>query len=509
MIYFEIAFIVAIILLQLYAFNDVRKKLVELKSFFPTDFNAIEVVKYFILKSILKDNIKFDSFIKAIDKNNKKNELNDESEDIAGPEDKEEIDVLVIDTATKKQHQDFHEVILSTNAYLCKNKGASADFNILQDICERHIQRLDNSINNLINVPLYIGLAGTFLGIIIGLSGIDFTTSSGAISPESISQLLHGVIAAMTASLFGLGLTVWNTALNYKPAAYKNDTDKNFYYDFIQRELLPVLNIGMAGSLSSFRGVLNSFISKFGDNIGEYHDTAQLLNENLSKQQLVLEEINNLNITKTSKTIAETFVNLKDSSEQFKMFLGYQTSLNQNISEAKKVVDGLNDTLSTYKSFNTNLDAIAKNVNSSIELQSQFKEMLELHFPTIKDHREVWRSQVDELNSDVKNVYKELNKYFQESTSTIQSFINNNDNFFNGLYDIQMAVKLFVENSKIQNEQFKTLNNSMLDMRQDFKESQQSNYELNKDLIQAVKDLTIKIAKIEINNTQEFDNGKN
>jgi hypothetical protein len=502
MIYFEIGFIMSIVALQLYTFWDVRKKMQDLRSFFPQNFNDIAVVKYLVPKGLLKDNDGFPLFIKGISKGNS-TIIGDEATE------KEEVEVLVIDEATRQKHEKFNEVILSTNAYLCKNKGASADFNILQDICDRHIQRLDNSISNLINVPLYIGLAGTFLGIIIGLSGIDFTTATGAIEPESISQLLNGVIAAMVASLFGLGLTVWNTALNYKPAVYRNDTDKNHYYDFIQRELLPVLNIGMAGSLTSFRSVLNNFITKFGENIGEYHDTAELLNDNLSKQQLVLEEINKLSLTRTSTTIVETFVNLKNSSEQLKMFLDYQVSLNQNISEAQKVVGGLNNTLNSFKSFNSNLDAIAKNVNSSIELQRQFKDMLELHFPTIKDHREVWRGQVDELNTDIKGVYGELNKYFQESTSIIQTFIRNNENFFTGLNDMQNVVKIFVKSAEIQNEQFKALNNEMLGIREDFKQSQRSNYDLNEDLVKAVKDLTLKISKLEIITTQEKDNGKN
>jgi len=488
MIYFEIGFIALILILQLFTFFNVRGKMQSLERFFPEDFHDIEVVKFSVSKQLLKDSHQFAHFISGISKNYP-SVIGDETEE------KEEVEVLLLEDWTKETHQEFNEVILSTNAYLCKNKGASADFNILQDICERHIQRLDNSIINLINVPLYIGLAGTFLGIIVGLWGIDFTSASGVIEPKSIDQLIHGVIAAMVASLFGLGLTVWNTALNYKPAVYRNDTDKNQYYDFIQRELLPVLNIGMAGSLSSFRGVLNNFISKFGENISEYHDTAELLNDNLSKQQLVLEEINKLSLTRTSTTIAETFATLKNSSDQLKMFLDYQTSLNQNVVAANEVVGGLNDTLTSFKSFNSNLDAIAKNVNSSIELQQQFKDMLELHFPTIKDHREVWRGQVDELNTDIKGVYGELNKYFQESTSIIQTFVKNNENFFTGLNDIQNAVKIFVESAKIQNEQFKELNEGMREMRNDFKSAQKSNLDLNKDLVEAIKALTVKIAQ--------------
>lgn len=502
MFYFEIAFIALIVLLQLCAFFDVRKRMRSLRFFFPKNIENIEVTKYSVRKDLLKNNAAFTAFIQGISRDNAISTTNDAAET-------EEIEVLVIDEVTKRSNPLFTEVILSTNSYLCKNKGASADFNILQDICDRQIQRLDNSISNIINVPLYIGLAGTFLGIIIGLSGIDFSSTNRTIGPESITQLLDGVITAMIASLLGLVLTVWNTALKYKSSVYKNDTDKNHYYDFIQRELLPVLNIGVAGSLNSFRSVLSNFIVKFGDNINEYHDTAGLLNDNLKKQQFVLAEINKLSLTETSTTIVETFVNLKNSGEQLKVFLDYQVSLNQNIGEAKHVVESLNTTLNSFRSFNSNLEAIAQNVNSSIELQRQFKDMLELHFPTIKDHREVWRSQIDELNADINGVYTQLNSYFKQSTGIIQEFVKDNEGFFKGLNDIDFIMTLMLENTKIQNEQFKALNEEMIGMRNDFNESRNANYDLNKDLVEAIKGLTLKISKLEIVTSQEISNGKN
>ncbi|MCI5056124.1 MAG: hypothetical protein MRY83_08450 [Flavobacteriales bacterium] len=496
MFYFELAVIALIVILQFIAFFTTRKRLRQLHDFFPTDLNAFSIVNYNIPKRILKDKQEFQLFISGIEKNADDSVWEDEAT--------EKVEVLALDETVKNKHKQFSEVVASTNAYLCKNKGAAADFNILQDICERYIQRLDNSIGNLINVPLYIGLAGTFVGIIVGLWGIEFTDASGSINSASIDELLKGVIAAMFASLLGLVLTVINTALTYKTSVYKNDTDKNQYYDFVQRELLPVLSIGMAGSLSSFRGVLNNFISKFGENISEYHDTAALLNDNLSKQHLVLEEINKLSLTRTSSIIAETFSDLKNSSEQLKMFISYQQGLNQNIVDAQQVVSGLNTTLDKYQNFNTNLEAISQNVNSSIELQRQLKDSLELHFPTINDHKEIWRNQVDEINSDIKNVYKELAEYFKTSTHSIQEFITKNNNFFAGQNDTQNAIKIIVETAKIQNEQFKSLNDQMVEVRKDLRSSQQASLDLNKDLVEAVKGMTLKLSKLEVIST----NGK-
>ena len=492
MVILEVIFIIMLVIIQLYVFITVLRKIKQYKRFFPSSFNDVKIENFKICKRIVNDSYAFSSFIDGVGQEN-------QIEFIEGDE-IEETELLVISESIKNEKVEFNEVIKSTNAYLSKNKGASADFSILQDTCERHLDKLDNEIGNLINVPLYIGLAGTFLGVIVGLWGIDFSNASNgvSISTDSIAQLLNGVITAMIASLVGLGLTVWNTALNYKPAAYQNDTDKNIYYDFLQRELLPVLNVGMAGSLTNFKSVLNHFIIRFGENIENYSESAELLNDNLSKQQLVLEEINKLSLTRTATKIAEVFADLKESSEHLDSFKQYQKSLNENITKTDSVVQNINTTIDQFKDFNNNLKVISNNTVTSLELQKQFKESLEKHFPVISDHREVWRKQVDELNMDIKEVYSQLNDYFQKSTEYIQTFITNNQNFFTGVNDIQNSIKLFVENSSIQNEYFKELRSEITAMRNDYRESQNSTLEMNKELIEVIKNFNLKLTRIEI-----------
>ena len=462
---FELFFIGILVLLQVYVFINVFRKINRYKSFFPNSFKEITTTTDKLSET-------------------------------------EEVEILHITEQISDEHPDFTEVVKSTNAYLMKNKGAAADFNILKDTCERHVEKIDNEIGNLINVPLYIGLGGTFVGIIIGLIGIDFSaTTVGTttrISSESIDQLLNGVVAAMVASLIGLVATVVLTAIFYKPAAFKNDTGKNDYYDFIQRELLPYLNTGISKSLTNFRDVLNHFIIKFGENMTDYKDSGQLLNDNLQKQQTVLEELNKLSLTKTATSIANTFVNLKESSEHLAKFQTYQSSLNNYVDKTEKVANEMNTIIDQFKNFNNNLQVISNDTIATLELQRQFKDSLEKHFPVIKDHREVWRTQVDELNQDIKEVYKELNNYFKTSTEQIQTFIGSNNNFFTGINEIQNAIKIFVENSSIQKDEFNVLKNQIVDMRNDFKDSQKQSIETNKALIDAIIDLKKTISKIEI-----------
>lgn len=490
---FEIIFILALVGLQVFVFFNVFFKIKSYQRFFPSSFKEIQIKKFFITKAVLSEPDQFDKYLDS---------LSNDVQIIEESEDAEQVELLVIPNSTTANHSDFSEVIKSTNAYLCKNKGASADFGILKDTCERHLEKVDNEIGNLINVPLYIGLGGTFVGIIIGLWGIDFSaTTEGTtttISSDSIAQLLNGIIAAMFASLMGLAFTVINSALVYKPAAYKNDTDKNHYYDFLQRELLPFLNIGVSKSLGSFKDVLNHFIIKFGENMDDYKDSGHLLNENLQKQQTVLEEINKLSLTRTATKIAKVFADLKESAEHLEKFQVYQKGLNGYVDKTEKVAHDMNVIIEQFKDFNVNLKAISNNSVATIELQKQFKDSLEKHFPTINDHREVWRTQVDELNQDIKEVYKELNSYFKTSTEQIQSFIGSNNNFFTGINEIQNAIKIFVENSSIQKDEFNVLKNQIVDMRNDFKDSQKQSIQTNKALIDAIIDLKKTISKIEI-----------
>jgi hypothetical protein len=489
---FEILFIFALVALQIAVFVHVYKKIIHYKKFFPESFNDIQIKEFQITKTILAEPKTFDDYLEN---------LSDGTRVISKIENADTVELMVIPKVTKTKHSHFAQVIKSTNAYLCKNKGASADFSILKDTCDRHLEKEDNEIGNLINVPLYIGLAGTFVGIIIGLWNIDFKTLSASttatISTESIGQLINGVITAMFASLAGLTFTVINSALVYKPAAYKNDTDKNLYYDFIQRELLPYLNTGVSRSLGTLKDVLEHFVQKFGENMDDYKDSGDKLNENLQLQHLVLEEINELGLTKTASKIGEVFSKLKDSSEDLAKFQEYQKSLNTYVDKSEQVAEEMNSIIQNFKDFNNNLKAISQHTLENQKLQQQFKESLDLHFPTIRDHREVWRSQVDEFNQDVREVYKELHNYFKTSTENIQGFISNNNNFFTGMNEIQNAIQIFVENSAIQKEEFKILSEQIKEMRGDFKNSQKESIETNKQFISAIIELKQILSKIQ------------
>ena len=105
------------------------------------------------------------------------------------------------------------KVVDSINSYLLRNKGAVSDFNLIKDIVERNCDAVDEEINQQLPVPIYLGLMGTILGIIIGLWSIEFNPRDFMLS---VTELITSVKWAMGCSFVGLLLTTFLSAWKYR-----------------------------------------------------------------------------------------------------------------------------------------------------------------------------------------------------------------------------------------------------------------------------------------------------
>ena len=111
-------------------------------------------------------------------------------------------------------------IIASINNYLDRNNSSTSDFQLIKDIVDRNCDAADDEIQTQIPVPLYCGLMGTMLGIIVGilylwlsgdldaLLGGNATVGNGA---EGIKALLGGVALAMISSIVGIALTTYGS----------------------------------------------------------------------------------------------------------------------------------------------------------------------------------------------------------------------------------------------------------------------------------------------------------
>jgi methyl-accepting chemotaxis protein len=311
-----------------------------------------------------------------------------------------------------------------------------------------------------------------------------------------LQHLLWGVIGAMSASLLGLLLTIYNSAKGFKEATTINDQYKELFFDFLRQELMPVLSNTMSQSLNSLRGVLGHFVDSFGRNLDSYADSAEMLNDNLEKQHLVLQELNNLSLTKTSMRIAETFKTLDESAKSLEVFYSYHKQLNSTISNLDKTASKVDSIIEAFRDFTTELHLLAENQNTTIKLQQDFSEAINTHFPIGGEGREVWRKEFDTLIEDAQITTDQLSKQLTNSTQYIANFVDNNSEFFESLAKLNDVVDTLVKYTNIQAQSYTQLSQEFVAMRKDYKEVQNETLELSKLTIEAIKEMTKQIKDI-------------
>lgn len=489
--------VIVVIVFQIRSFNETRTKIRELSSFFPNT-SDLTIIKSSITKSILDSKLKLQDFIANPPARHVSENIvvptNDDSEEDTIPKvetiEYTDVDLIKYPSACTNA---FKEVLDETNAYLCKNVGTSAEFSILQDICERKIEVMESQIQSTLNVPLYLGLGGTFTGIVVGISGIVFniddlfTGAEG--SSEPLRNLLIGVVVAMLASLLGLGLMTWNSSIEYKNALKLCDKDKNTYFDFIRRELMPSLSNSMSASLNSLKGVLGEFVGKFGRNLSDYTNSAELLNDNIEKQHLLLVEINKMNQTKMASTIAKTFKDISDASESFEIFKSYQNELNKTVKDVDTAVSRIEDVAKSFDNFAKALNVVVENQGAATELQTQFRAAIEQHFPIGSEAREMWRKEFDLLSSDATKVSNELNDQLKAATDCIRTFSENNKEVFSSTSRFKEVLASLVKYSEVQALCYTDLKDEIKELKQAQIKNQADYAKLNADLLTAVKEM--------------------
>ena len=474
-----VAVVLVVIALQVFSFLKTKKNITELRDLFK-EVDNLSLKETSVTSDVLRNKSSLQKFLENIPSR------------IEEGLDEDYINLsLIVSQKEGMPKGRLGKIIHRTNEYLCKNTGTSADLSVLRDISDNQKGALEDDIQNSLNVPLYLGLAGTFVGIITGLIGVDFNQIFGTTSNlDGLQHLLYGVVAAMFASLLGLGFTVYNSAISYKNAVSKSNEGTEEYINFLRRELMPLLSNSMASSLNSLKGVLGHFVDKFGRNLDAYADSTELLNDNLEKQHLVLSEINKLSLTQTANKIAKTFIQLKESADSLNVFRTYQKQLNSTIANVSGMVNQIQTIIGNFNDFATGLSVVISNQNKTTELQREFQEAITIHFPTGGDARDVWRKEFDMLISKGKTVSENLSTQLTVSTEYIKNFITNNKDFFDTFDKFKEVLDTMVQYTQVQAECYKDLRREILNLRKDYKDAQMESIDLHKSMLKAIDSMT-------------------
>ena len=323
--YLIIVAVTVIVVIQLYIWIRSKSLIEE----YITIFKGIQFVasKAYVSLSDISDNVVKD--------------LSNYSEPSEGVDD--EVEITYVSGTGPITHPLLVQIINAINSYLLKNKGATGDFLLIKDIVERYCDTKREEFETQLPMPLYLGLMGTMLGIIIGIGYIAIVSGFSAFinnPSDSIGALMGGVAIAMIASLIGIVLTTYGS-WSAKSASSQVENDKNEFYTWIQTELLPVLG-GTENSLMRLQENLLKFNRSFSANTTKLDKALQRVETSYENQIELIQTIQQLDIKKMATANVSVLRELQMYTPQLERLGQYLHSANEYIGHVNTLTDAIN-----------------------------------------------------------------------------------------------------------------------------------------------------------------------
>ena len=340
-----------------------------------------------------------------------------------------------------KGNDTFQAIKFSINKYLRSHTGSVVDFNLLKDAVDRHCDSVEEDINTQTPVPLYCGLAGTMIGVIIGLSSLLYTNSITSLlggnkaknnteivqqtkdleteADEHISQaadgvndLLTGVAWAMLASILGIGLTTANS-LFFKKYKLEEESGKNDFYAWMQSQLLPELPSDTSDILQKLVSNLNRFNNVFSKNTKELGSTLSEVNRSYEIQADIIGYLQEMDIERVSAANILVLKELQGCTDELKEFQTYLNDIQGYTASIQKFTELFNSEserlhiLEDIKTvFQGNKDLIAKDLTSSQDLLKE--SMTQMRRATEDSVEELRKALTNEMDN-----FDKLNKQLE------------------------------------------------------------------------------------------------
>ena len=356
------------------------------------------------------------------------------------------------------------------NAYIKKSKGTVA-FSIIQNKTERRISMLYEIATSKLSFPTHIGLMGTFAGVFIGL--IMFligTMAVGGITDSSIQSLITGVLVSMATSCCGIWLLILSHRLASE-ATNQIDHDKNDFYEWVQNELMPTVDVSMveaigklhetidkfeptfSGVISQFKGAFKDVTNAFGT---EFRKSVQVVasavntmgnnmdkvNKNIDLQSNLLDTLKSDQLVRGMDSFVEAskrFTDITGSLDQFERArrimlvaaqetINIQKDLNESLQIPKQVATEINIILNRITKFEENINGLGVNVAQTQMVGNQLVEQIKENINAIKAKQTVAEKYADTANKRLEVYFdeqkKEVSRIMQKYNEALESYLD-------------------------------------------------------------------------------------
>lgn len=383
-----ILIIVVLIGLQLFILLKTHKKSKVLASVFETTTEGYKVEKYYIPKKELSSTT-YDIILSDKRRYKRKGDDVETYEDVVFTEagdvdglpgvpsiekktriickakDKEEVSLISLPGENPLQ-KEINRVL---NNYLIRNKGAASDYGLIKDVVERNCNSLEEEIETQTPWPLYFGLMGTMLGIIVGIGDIAINVGFDQFvekPEEHIGGLMGDVAMAMIVSCCGI---LFTTTLSFfaKKAKSILETRKNAFYSWFQSELMPIISKENASTgLKRLEENLSKFNESFEDNVKELNATFSVVKETSGNQALLMKTLNKMDLKKMAEAnieILSRFNQTVGQLEKFNSYINYSQTVLDDIAQRNTAIS------EATISVDSNLDKALNELKNGVEQQ--------------------------------------------------------------------------------------------------------------------------------------------
>jgi N-glycosylase/DNA lyase len=399
------------------------------------------------------------------------------------------IEVTLI-KSTGESNVIFDKVLNSVNTYLIRNKGAVSDFNLIKDVVERNTDAVDEEINTLLPIPLYLGLMGTMLGIVVGLFAMPSISDENF--EKAIDILIGGVKIAMIASFTGLLLTVLLSGWKYKGAKTQAESLKNDFFTWIQTHLLPVLSQNTTSSIYSLQANLLKFNDTFSTNVVSFNGVLSKILESFDSQVNLMNELKDVDVAQLAKINVTVLQELRTSTKEFEKFNTYLHQVNSFVDNAQKLNFQIGNQLERTQSIELVAEAIGTNITANREiitiLQSELQE--------VSNRKQFVSDAVIDVDNSITKSLEKLKEHIDAQMESIrnitikeESFLENllgndrgNLNELKKLGKLEKTMSSIEKSTSTQNEKLDKLGNSLIELTEVLKNQKQIDFQLPKNI---------------------------
>jgi len=313
-----------------------------------------------------------------------------------------------------EENQVFTEISSSINEYLSANEGSVSDFHLMKDILDRNCDAKEEEINTQIPVPLYLGLVGTMVGILVGIGylwisgGLSDLLNSGNENSgaDGVEALLGGVALAMVSSILGILLTTFGSmkAQTTKALVERN---KHIFLSWMQAKLLPNLSNDTVQTLNRMSQNLTAFNNTFSSNTSDLSNALSQVNEAVVLQKQLLDAVGKI----ADKNLAVQNIQLYDALKNSTKEIGTLAEYLYNTNDYLANVRALNEKLDKNEQRNKALEEMAMFFKIEISQIEHRKDTINKAVGTIDSIlEERLRILADHASDNLENFYKALGK---------------------------------------------------------------------------------------------------